>query len=206
MRKILIVGALVLAAGFLFSACQGGGAAGPVTRDFSIVVGDGKVVAEHGHESEVAEGDSDHDEEEADGDHDEEEADGDHDEEEADGDHDDEEADGDHESEAEEIETVGSFHRWEPAVLVAFKGDTIRLEVTNLRGSTHSFVLKEFLVDTGSLEPQGGTETVEFTVDEAGIFQFACGLEYEDEETGELTGDCAPDHEQMVGYFIVLDR
>ena len=64
----------------------------------------------------------------------------------------------------------------------------------------------EFLVETGSLQPQGGTETVEFTVDKAGIFQFACGLKYKDEETGELTGDCAPDHEQMVGYFIVLDR
>ena len=197
MRKILIVGALVLAAGFLFSACQGGGAAGPVMRDFSIVVGEGKIVTEHGHESEATEGDSDHDEEEADGDHDEEEADGDHDE---------EEADSDHESEAEEIEIVGSFHRWEPAVLVAFKVDTIRLEVTNLRGSNHSFVLKEFLVDTESLEPRGGTKTVEFTVDEAGIFQFVCGLEYEDEETGELTGDCAPDHTQMVGYIIVLDR
>jgi hypothetical protein len=78
--------------------------------------------------------------------------------------------------------------------------------VTNLRGSTHSFILKEFLVDTESLEPRGGTKTVEFTVDKAGIFQFICGLEYEDEETGELTGDCAPDHKQMVGYFIVLER
>ncbi len=178
MRKILIVGALVLAAGFLFVACQGGTAGGPVTRDFSIVVGDGKVVTEHEHEAEEMELDSDHDEE----------------------------VDGDHENEAEEIEIVGSFHRWEPAVLVAFKGDTIRLEVTNLRGSTHSFVLKEFLVDTESLEPRGGTKTVEFTVDKAGIFQFVCGLKYKDEETGELTGDCAPDHEQMVGYFIVLDR
>ncbi len=182
MRKILIVGVLVLAAGFLFSACQGGGTTGgPVTRDFSIVVGDGKVVTEHEHEAEEEEIDSEHE-------------------------HEAEEMEMDSESEAEEIEIVGSFHRWEPAVLVAFKGDTIRLEVTNLRGSTHSFVLKEFLVDTESLEPRGGTKTVEFTVDKAGIFQFACGLKYEDEETGELTGDCAPDHAQMVGYIIVLDR
>ena len=170
MRKILIIGVLVLAAGVLFSACQGGGAAGPVTRDFSIVVGEGKIVTEHEHEAEEVEIDSEH------------------------------------ESEAEEIEIVGSFHRWEPAVLVAYKGDTIRLEVTNLRGSTHSFMLKEFLVDTESLEPRGGTKTVKFTVDKAGIFQFVCGLEYEDEETGELTGDCAPDHKQMVGYIIVLER
>ena len=185
MRKILIVGGLVLAAGFLFAACQGGGAAGPVTRDFSIVVGEGKIVTEHGHESEATEVeiDSEHESEATEV-----------------------EIDSEHESEAEEIEIVGSFHRWEPAVLVAYKGDTIRLEVTNLRGSTHSFMLKEFLVDTESLQPQGGTKTVEFTVDKAGVFQFVCGLKYEDEETGELTGDCAPDHKQMVGYIIVLDR
>ncbi len=172
MRKILIVGALVLAAGFLFSACQGGGAAGPITRDFSIVVGEGKIVTEHGQESEAEEV----------------------------------EIDNEHESEADEIEIVGSIHRWEPAVLVAYKGDTIRLEVTNPRGSTHSFILDEFLMDTELLEPRGGTKTVKFTVDKAGIFQFVCGLKYEDEETGELTGDCAPDHKQMVGYIIVLDR
>ncbi len=186
MRKILMIAALVLAAGFLFAACQGGGTSGPVTRDFSIVVGQGKVVTVHEHEAE--------------------EADDDHDDEEADDDHDDEEMEMEMDGEAEEIEIVGVFHRWEPATLVAFKGDTIRLEVTNLRGSAHSFVLAEFLVDTGSLPPLGGTETVEFTVDKAGIFQFACGMKYVDEETGELTGDCAPDHEQMVGYITVLDR
>lgn len=190
MRKILMIAALVLAAGFLFAACQGGTGGGAVRRDFSIVIGDGKVVTEHGHEGEAEEVEIDDD----------------HDDEEMDDDHDDEEVDDDHESEAEEIEIVGSFHRWEPAVLVAFTGDTISLEVTNLRGSAHSFVLKEFMADTGSLQPQGGTETVEFTTDKAGIFKYYCGLKYEDEETGELTGDCAPDHDQMVGYFIVLDR
>ncbi len=154
MKKILIVGALVLAAGFLFSACQGGGVAGPVTRDFSIVMGEGEIIQEVN----------------------------------------------------EEEVLTGEFHRWEPAVLVAFKGDTIRLTVTNPRGSNHSFTLAEFLVDTGSLKPRGGTKTVEFTVDKAGIFQFACGLQYEDEDTGKLTGDCDPDHKRMVGYFIVLDR
>ena len=184
MRKILMIAALVLAAGFLFVACQGQ-TAGAVKRDFSIVVGEGKIVTVHGHDDEEA--DDEHDDEEADSDH-----------------HDDEEMEMD--SEAEEMEIVGSFHRWEPAVLIAYKGDIIRLEVTNLRGSAHSFMLNEFLVDTGSLPPRGGTETVEFTVDKAGIFQFVCGLKYEDEETGELTGDCAPDHQQMVGYITVLAR
>jgi plastocyanin len=162
MRKIFIVGALALAAVFLFVAC-GGGAAGPVTRDFSIVLGEGEIIGEHEEE---------HDEE----------------------------------GEADEEAILGGFHRWEPSILVAFVGDTIRLTVTNPHGNAHSLVLDEFLVDTESLDPQGGSKTVEFVVDKAGIFQFACGLEYEDEETGELTDDCAPDHERMVGHFIVLDR
>lgn len=158
MKKIIMVAALVLAAGFIFSACASDGTSGPVTRDFSIIMGEGEIVSAHEHEGE----------------------------------------------EVEEI--IGEFHRWEPAVLVAYKGDTIRLTVENPRGSTHSLILDEFLVDTGSLEARGGTKTVEFVVDEAGIFQYACGLEWEDKDTGELTNDCDPDHKRMVGYFIVLDR
>ncbi len=154
MKKILIAGVLVLAAGFLFSACQGGGASGPVTLYFTIRMGEGEIVQEV-NGSEVV---------------------------------------------------TGEFRRWEPATMVAFKGDTIRLTVTNPRGSTHSFIMEGFLVDTELLEARGGTKTVEFTVDKAGIFQFACGEEWEDQDTGELTGECDPDHKRMVGYFIVLER
>ncbi len=159
MKKLLIVAASLLAAGFLFSACQSQASGSePVTRDFNIIMGEGEIVSEHEHEGE----------------------------------------------EVQEI--VGEFHRWEPAVLIAFKGDTIRLNVENPRGSTHSLILDEFLVDTELLEIRGGTKTVEFVVDKAGIFQYACGLEWEDEDTGELTGECDADHKRMVGYFIVLDR
>ncbi len=155
MKKILIIAASVLVAGFLFSACQSAAnGASPVTRDFTVSVGEGLTIAEVD----------------------------------------------------EEDVLTGEFHRWEPNILVAFKGDTIRLTAENSHGDTHSLILDEFLVDTESLEAHGGTKTVEFTADKAGIFQFACGLEYEDEDTGELTGDCAPDHEAMVGYLIVLDR
>jgi uncharacterized cupredoxin-like copper-binding protein len=150
MRKILIVVALVLAAGFLFSACQGG-AAGPATQNLYIRMGEGEVIQE---------------------------------------------VDG-------KDELTGEFHRWEPSVLVVHKGDKVVLTVENPRSKYHSFELREFLVDTGSLEPRGGTKTVEFTADKAGTFQFACGVPFSRE--GGVT-DCNEDHKRQVGYLIVLDR
>jgi len=154
MKKIIMVAALVLVAGFIFSACASDGTSGPVTRDFTVLMGEGETIAEVNGVDEI----------------------------------------------------TSEFHRWEPAVLVAFKGDTINLTVENPRGSTHSLILDEFLVDTELLEIRGGTKTVQFTVNKAGIFQYACGLEWEDEDTGELTDECDPDHQRMVGYLIVLDR
>ncbi len=154
MKKIIMVAALVLVAGFIFSACASGGTSGPVTRDFTVLMGEGETIAEVNGVDEI----------------------------------------------------TSEFHRWEPAVLVAFKGDTINLTVENPRGSTHSLILDEFLVDTELLEIRGGTKTVQFVADKAGVFQYACGLEWEDEDTGELTDECDPDHKRMVGYLIVLDR
>lgn len=90
-----------------------------------------------------------------------------------------------------------------PAVITVQQGDHVRV---NLKTAdvAHGWYIDGYDVN---IKVSGDkTESVEFTVDKAGIFQYACGLEYEDEETGELTGDCAPDHEQMVGYIIVLDR
>ncbi len=113
--------------------------------------------------------------------------------------HEEEEIIGGHEDE-EEAAIIGEFHRWEPAVLIADVGDTILLTVTNPHANAHSFILPEFGVVTPLL-PQDGTAEVEFIVDKAGIFQFACGLPYNEE-----AGYCAPDHESMVGYFIVLER
>ncbi len=109
--------------------------------------------------------------------------------------------DGDkHVDESGEV-SFGHFHRWEPQSLIAFKGDTILLTVNNPDEHAHSFILPEFGVVTPLLETEGGTAVVEFTVDEAGIFQFACGLPYDHE-----AGYCAVDHEHMVGYLIVLER
>ncbi len=113
-----------------------------------------------------------------------------------------EEEEGEHEEEGElEEVSFGHFHRWEPQGLIAFKGDTILLTVTNPDEHAHSFMLPAFGVVTPLLEPEGGTTVVEFTVDEAGIFQFACGLPYDHEAEY-----CAIDHEHMIGYLTVLER
>ncbi len=107
-----------------------------------------------------------------------------------------------HEDDTENEEvSFGHFHRWEPQGLMAFEGDTIILTVTNPDEHAHMFILPEFGVVTPLLEPEGGTAVVEFTVDKAGIFQFACGLPYDHE-----AGYCAIDHEHMIGYLIVLER
>ena len=95
----------------------------------------------------------------------------------------------------------GEFHRWEPPVLVAFRGDTIVLNVGNPRKRKHSLVIDAFKVDTGELEPRTGKKTVRFVADKAGVFKFWCGL-----DTDEAKGWCDPDHRYQVGHLIVLDR
>jgi hypothetical protein len=97
-------------------------------------------------------------------------------------------------------EIIGDLHRWEPAVLVAFKGDKIVLQVKNPRKHVHSFQLPAFEVDTGPLEPRTGTKTVEFVAERAGTFAFGCGAKFD-----EAKGICDPDHARMVGHLLVLN-
>lgn len=98
---------------------------------------------------------------------------------------------------------TGEFHRWEPAVLVVYKGDTVNLEVSNPRSKAHSLIIPDFGVATPKLDPRGGTATVEFVADKAGVFQYVCGIPF-DRDDGAL--DCNLDHNRQVGYLIVLDR
>ena len=98
---------------------------------------------------------------------------------------------------------TGEFHRWEPAVLVVYKGDTVNLEVSNPRSKAHSLIIPDFGVATPKLDPRGGTATVEFVADKAGVFQYVCGIPFARED-GAL--DCNLDHKRQVGYLIVLDR
>jgi len=98
-------------------------------------------------------------------------------------------------------QVIGDFHRWEPPVLVAFKGDTVLINVTNPRRHTHSLVIPDYAVSTKVLSPRGGSETVRFVASKTGTFQFLCGIPHD-----EATGACDLDHRRMTGYLIVLDR
>lgn len=100
-----------------------------------------------------------------------------------------------------EEKLTGEFHRWEPSVLIANKGDTVKLNVTNPRGNAHIFALPEFDVETPRLEKRGGTTDVEFVADKAGVFQYKCALDPDEE-----LGNCDADHKRQVGYLIVMDR
>lgn len=97
-------------------------------------------------------------------------------------------------------ELTGEFHRWEPDVIVVHKGDHVVLNVTNPRSHPHSLVLTAFGVDTGELAARTGSATVEFDANQAGTFQFACGIAFD-----EAAGKCDPDHARMVGYLTVLE-
>jgi uncharacterized cupredoxin-like copper-binding protein len=96
---------------------------------------------------------------------------------------------------------TGEFHRWEPGTLVVHKGDHVVLTIQNPRKNIHSFVLPAFSVDSGPLEARTGEVTLEFTADQAGVFQWICNIPPDAAE-----GECDPDHETMVGYLIVLEN
>lgn len=98
-------------------------------------------------------------------------------------------------------ELTGEFHRWEPDVLVVFKGDTVKLTVENPRATAHMFTLPDFGVTTPILAKRGGKAEVTFVADKPGVFPYSCGLAYD-----QAQGFCALDHRRQVGYLIVLER
>ncbi len=98
---------------------------------------------------------------------------------------------------------VTEFHHWEPSVLVAFKGDTIVLNVSNPRGTVHSLTIPDFKVDTGPLAPKGGKATVKFVADKAGVFAFMSGTPWNPKATPE---ECDPGHKYQTGSLIILER
>ncbi len=98
----------------------------------------------------------------------------------------------------EEIVEV-ELHLWNPSNIVVNKGDTVVLKVTNPRGSIHSLAIPQFGVSTGHLEPRGGTETIEFVADQAGVFTFICNTPYVPEKNW-----CSADHAAMTGTITVL--
>jgi len=98
-----------------------------------------------------------------------------------------------------EDQVIGEYHRWEPGTIVVHRGDHVVLEIVNPRKHIHSFAIPAFGVNTGPLEPRGGSATVEFVADQTGVFQYVCATPHDHER-----GECDPDHETMVGYLIVI--
>ena len=98
------------------------------------------------------------------------------------------------------------YHRLEPVVFVVHKGDTVNLTVTNMDHHIHSFVMIGYAIDTGALAgvPMGGTtggsKTITFAADKAGVFQFVCGIDWD-----PTMEECASDHDTIVGYMVVLE-
>ena len=68
----------------------------------------------------------------------------------------------------------GSPFKFAPNVIRVKKGDTVRITFKNA-GGIHDFVIEEFDVATEQLAA-GASETVEFTVEKAGTFEFYCSV------------------------------
>lgn len=92
-------------------------------------------------------------------------------------------------------------HLFDPQLLVARRGDTVRLRVINQSFFRHSIVIPDFGVDTGPLEGgEHASQVLTFAADRPGIFVYRCGLPYD-----PATATCSPDHETMIGHLVVLD-
>ncbi len=99
----------------------------------------------------------------------------------------------------EEVVEV-ELHLWNPSNIVVNKGDTVVLKVSNPRSGVHSLAIPQFGVSTGHLEPRGGTETIQFVADQAGVFTFICNTPYVPEKNW-----CSADHAAMTGTITVLE-
>ncbi len=70
-------------------------------------------------------------------------------------------------------------YRWDPVVLVATKGDTLRITVHVVNGNDHTFIISEYNVDVTNLDKvfrytPSDKPGLQFVADKAGIFQYTC--------------------------------
>lgn len=95
----------------------------------------------------------------------------------------------------------GRHHYYNPSMIVARRGDVLRIRFSNLTFNTHGLEFEGYGVRTQPL-PGGpkGQQTVTFVADRPGVFKFKCYVPYD-----PATGDCSPDHDTQVGYLVVLD-
>lgn len=90
-------------------------------------------------------------------------------------------------------------HLYDPQLLVARQGDTVRLRVMNQSHFRHGIEFVGYSVRTGELNG-GQSEDLSFTADKPGIFEYRCYTPYD-----PATATCALDHEHMIGHLVVIN-
>ncbi|OHA18081.1 MAG: hypothetical protein A2836_01665 [Candidatus Taylorbacteria bacterium RIFCSPHIGHO2_01_FULL_45_63] len=73
-----------------------------------------------------------------------------------------------------EITVTGKSFAFSPAIITVKKGDTVKVTFKN-SGGTHDFVIDEFGVRTKRIQG-GAEETVEFTTNKTGQFEYYCSV------------------------------
>ncbi len=73
-----------------------------------------------------------------------------------------------------EFVVTGSNFAFAPSAMTVNKGDKVRIIFKN-SGGTHDFKIDEFAVATARISG-GQSETVEFTADKAGSFEYYCSV------------------------------
>ncbi len=74
-----------------------------------------------------------------------------------------------------EITVEGFEFKFAPATLTFKKGETVKLTLKNTGKMPHDFVIDELGVKTKVING-GETDTVEFTPDKAGSFEYYCSV------------------------------
>ena len=72
------------------------------------------------------------------------------------------------------ITVEGGMFYYKPNEIRVKKGETVKITFTN-KGGIHDFVLDEFNIKTKQIK-EGEEETIEFTADEVGEFEFYCSV------------------------------
>ncbi|MDR7480903.1 MAG: hypothetical protein QN183_12900 [Armatimonadota bacterium] len=92
-----------------------------------------------------------------------------------------------------------THHAYNPQMIVARRGDLLRLRVMNLSLFTHGLVFEGLDARTQALYG-GAEEAVSVVAGKGGVFPYRCYIPYD-----PVARSCSPDHETMVGYLVVLD-
>lgn len=73
-----------------------------------------------------------------------------------------------------EFTVTGSNFKFAPATMAVNKGDKVRI-IFNNTGGMHDLVIDEFNAKTKTIQ-SGATDTIEFTADKAGTFDYYCSV------------------------------